>query len=112
VVPDFVFQLPAVQDSVATIGVLQLLASINPSKFSPLSGLTTLPNLTVAAASLNPTDQAFLRTLPQPSDPSNMISTIMSLTDSILSLPGNVNDLKASTAALALRNLGLTVPGL
>jgi hypothetical protein len=41
-----------------------------------------------------------------------MVSTIMGLADNILSLPGNVGNIKAATAALSLRNMGLTVPGL
>ncbi|KAJ4296774.1 hypothetical protein N0V90_006822 [Kalmusia sp. IMI 367209] len=112
VVPNFLFQLPVVQDSVPTFGVLQLLASINPTKYSSLAGLTNFSALSQAAASISTSDLAFIRTLPVSTDPSNLITTITSFTDAILSLPGNVVNLKASVAVLALRNLGLSVPGL
>jgi hypothetical protein len=112
VIPNFVFKLPAVQDSVATFGVLQLLSNINPTKFKDLAGLNSLPAVQQAASQLPAADLAFLKTLPVSSDPSNAITTITSLSDSILSLPGNVSNLKAATAALSLRNLGLSVPGL
>ena len=110
--PNFVFQLPAVHDSAATFGVLQLVSAINPAKFKDLAGLTSLAQLQAAAKLLSSADLAFLKSLPLPTDPSNMISAIMGLSDNVLSLPGNVGNLKAAAAALSLRSLGLAVPGL
>ena len=112
VVPNFLFQLPVVQDSVPTFGVLQLLSSINPNKFGGLGSLTNLASLQQAASAIPAGDLAFLKTLPLPSDPTNLLTTITTLSDNILTLPGNVSNLKASVAALSLRNLGLSVPGL
>lgn len=91
---------------------MQLLSSINPSKFKDLGNLTSLAQLSAAASLLSAADLSFLKTLPLPTDPSNMITTIMSLADSILSLPGNVSNLPAAAAALSLRHLGLSVAGL
>ncbi|CAI6250132.1 unnamed protein product [Periconia digitata] len=112
VVPNFLFQLPVVQDAVPTFGVLQLLSSINPTKFGNLVGLTSLASLQQAVGGITSTDLAFVKGLPLPSDPTNLISTITNLSDNILTLPGNVVNLKASVAALCLKNLGLAVPGL
>lgn len=112
VVPNFLFKLPVVQDSVPTFGCLQLLSSINPTKFGTLAELTNLSALSQAASSITSSDIAFVRTLPASSDPSNLITTITTLTDNILSLPGNVSNLKAAAAVLCLKNLGLAVPGL
>lgn len=112
IVPNFVFKLAAVHDSVPTFGVIQLLTTINPNKFAGLGDLKDLPALQQAIATISASDLAFLKTLPLPSDPSNLITTITQFADNILVLPGQVQNLKASVAALALRNLGLSVPGL
>lgn len=112
VVPNFLFQLPVVQDSVPTFGVLQLLSSINPGKFAALSTLTNLAALQQAVSGISAGDLAFIRRLPVSPDPSNLITTIMTLADNILSLAGNVVNLRASVAVLCMRNLGLAVPGL
>ncbi|KAK7193581.1 hypothetical protein PSPO01_00254 [Paraphaeosphaeria sporulosa] len=112
VVPNFLFKLPVVQDSVPTFGCLQLLSSINPTKFGSLADLTNLAALSTAANGISSGDLAFIRTLPSTADPSNLITTITTLTDNILSLPGNVANLKAAVAVLCLKNLGLAVPGL
>jgi hypothetical protein len=112
VVPNFLFKLPVVQDSVPTFGCLQLLAAINPPKFGVLSDLTNLATLSNAASSISSGDLAFIKTLPLSTDPSNLITTITTLTDNILSLPGNVANLKASVSVLCLKNLGLSVAGL
>lgn len=112
VVPNFLFQLPVVQDSVPTFGVLQLLSSINPSKFRDLAGLTTLSALQQAAAAIPAGDLAFIKTLPVSPDPTNLITTIMTLADNILSCPGNVANLRATVAVLCMKNLGLAVVGL
>lgn len=112
VVPNFLFQLPVVQDSVPTFGALQLLSSINPAKFGSLSDLTNLANLSRAAASITPSDLAFIRTLPVSADPTNLITTITTLVDNILSLTGNVVNIRAAVSVLCMRNLGLSVPGL
>lgn len=112
-VPNVLFKLPAVQDAVPTFGVLQLLAAINPSKFKDLASLTTLASLQTAAAGLPSPDATFLKTLPippAPLDTSNLITTIMTFADNILSCPGNVANLKAAVAVLCLKNLGLAVP--
>jgi hypothetical protein len=101
-----------VQDSVPTFSVLQLLASINPAKFRDLGSLTTLPALQQAAGGISAADLAFIKTLPSSPDPSNLITTITSYTDNVLTLPGNVANLKASVAALSMKSLGLNVPGL
>ena len=112
VVPNFLFKLPVVQDSVPTFGVLQLLSSINPIKFGALADLTNLASLSQAAASIPAGDLAFIKTLPVSPDINNLITTITTLSDNILSLPGNVANLKASVSVLCMRNLGLSVPGL
>lgn len=112
VVPNFLFKLPVVNDAVPTFGVLQLLSTINPKKFSGLGGLDSLPALQKATSSLPAADLAFIKGLPTSPDPSNLITTITTLTDNLLSLPGNVGNLQAASAALALKNLGLAVPGL
>ena len=112
VVPNFLFQLPVVQDSVPTFGVLQLLASINPAKFGALASLTNLASLSQAANSIPAGDLAFIKTLPVSPDLGNLVTTIMTLTDNILSLPGNVANLRAAVSVLCLRNLGLSVAGL
>ncbi|KAF2002850.1 hypothetical protein P154DRAFT_520620 [Amniculicola lignicola CBS 123094] len=112
VVPNFLFQLPVVQDSVATFGVLQLLSSINPSKFKDLAGLTSLAALQQAASGIPTGDLNFVKTLPVSPDPKSLVTTIMTLAEDMLALPGNVQNLKAATSVLTLRNLGLDVPGL
>lgn len=112
VLPNFVFQLPVVQDSVPTFGVLQLLSSINPTRFRSLGALTDATSLRQAASAITASDLAFIRTLPASPDPSNLITTITTLTDNILSLPGNVLNLQASVAVLCLLNLGLSISGL
>jgi hypothetical protein len=112
VVPNFLFKLPVVQDSVPTFGCLQLLAAINPPKFGVLSELTNLSALSTAASGISAGDLAFIRTLPVSTDPSNLITTITTFTDNILSLPGNVVNLKGAVAVLCLKNLGLSVAGL
>ncbi|KAL1607848.1 hypothetical protein SLS60_002786 [Paraconiothyrium brasiliense] len=112
IVPNFLFKLPVVQDSVPTFGCLQLLASINPTKFGTLADLTNLAALSNAASGISASDLAFIRTLPASTDPSNLITTITALTDNILSLPGNVANLRAAVSVLCLKNLGLAVPGL
>lgn len=112
VVPNFLFQLPVVQDSVPTFGVLQLLSSINPTKFKDLAGLTNLGALQQAASGIPASDLAFIKSLPVSPDPTNLITTIMTLSDNILSCPGNVANLKATVAVLCMKNLGLAVAGL
>lgn len=112
VVPNFLFQLPVVQDAVPTFGVLQLLSSINPTKFGSLAGLTNLASLQQAVSTLPAADLAFIKGLPLPNDPTNLITTILNLSDNILGLPGNVANLRASVSALCMRNLGLAVAGL
>lgn len=112
VAPNFLFKLPVVQDSVPTFGVLQLLSSINPGKFGPVAGLTSLASLQQAASVIPAGDLAFVKGLPVSPDPSNLITTIMNLADNLLSLPGNVANLKAAVSVLCLKNLGLAVPGL
>lgn len=112
VVPNFLFKLPVVQDSVPTFGCLQLLSSINPAKFGSISDLTNLGTLSQAASTISAGDLAFIRTLPVTTDVSNLITTITTLTDNILSLPGNVVNLRAAVSVLCLKNLGLSVPGL
>ncbi|KAJ4353391.1 uncharacterized protein N0V89_005120 [Didymosphaeria variabile] len=112
IVPNFLFKLPVVQDSVPTFGCLQLLAAINPTKFGVLAGLTNLAALSQAAAAISAADLAFIRTLPVSSDPTNLITTITTLTDNILSLPGNVINLRAAVSVLCMKNLGLAVAGL
>lgn len=112
VVPNFLFKLPVVQDSVPTFACLQLLATINPVKFGSLASLTSLSALSQAAASISPGDLAFVRQLPASADPSNLITTITAFTDNVLSMPGNVFNLKAAVAVLSLKSLGLFVPGL
>jgi hypothetical protein len=104
--------LPVVQDSVPTFGVLQLLSSINPTKFGGLSGLTNLAALQQAASAIPAGDLSFVKGLPVSPDPSNLITTIMTLADNILTLPGNVANLKAAVSVLCMKNLGLAVPGL
>ncbi|KAK3203711.1 hypothetical protein GRF29_106g436842 [Pseudopithomyces chartarum] len=64
VVPNFLFKLPVVQDSVPTFGALQLLSSINPAKFGSLADLTNLASLSQAAAGISAGDLAFVKTLP------------------------------------------------
>ncbi|PSN73214.1 hypothetical protein BS50DRAFT_568788 [Corynespora cassiicola Philippines] len=110
IVPEFLFKLPVVHDSVPTFGVLQLLSSINPSKFSALSGLTNLASLQLAASAISASDLAFVKSLPVSPDPNNLITTIMTFSENVLSLPGNVGNLKAAASVLALKNLGLAVP--
>ncbi|KAF2653873.1 hypothetical protein K491DRAFT_497779 [Lophiostoma macrostomum CBS 122681] len=112
IIPNFVFQLPVVQDSVPTFAVLQLLAAINPGKFKDLGTLMTLPALQQASAGIPASDLAFIKTLPASPDPSNLITTVTSYTDNVLTLPGNVANLKASAVALSMKSLGLSVPGL
>jgi len=111
-VPNFLFQLPVVQDAVPAFGVLQLLSSINPTKFGSLASLSSLGALQQAATSITGSDLAVVRNLPTSSDPSNLITTIMTLSDNILSLVGRVVNLKASVAVLCMKILGLSVPGL
>lgn len=112
VVPNFLFQLPVVQDSVPTFGVLQLLSSINPAKFGSLAGLNSLASLQQAASTIPAADLTFVRGLPSSPDPTNLITTIITLSDNLLTLPGNVANLKAAVSVLCLKNLGLAVPGL
>lgn len=112
VVPNFLFKLPVVQDSVPTFGALQLLSSINPAKFGSLADLTNLASLSQAAAGISAGDLAFVKTLPVSPDAGNLITTITTLTDNILSLPGNVANVRAAVSVLCLKNLGLSVPGL
>jgi hypothetical protein len=105
-------KLPVVYESVPTFATLQLLSTINPTKFGSLGTLTSLAALQQAISTLSPNDLAILKQLPGPTDPTNLVTTIMNLADNILTVPGYVNNIKASAAALALKNLGLAVPGL
>jgi uncharacterized membrane protein YeaQ/YmgE (transglycosylase-associated protein family) len=111
VVPNFLFQLPVVQDAVTTFGVLQLLSAINPSKFGAIASLTNLATLQQAVSALPAGDLNFIKGLPVSPDPTNLVTTIITLSDNLLSLPGNVANLKASVSALCMKNLGLSVPG-
>ncbi|KAF2189671.1 hypothetical protein K469DRAFT_762219 [Zopfia rhizophila CBS 207.26] len=112
IVSDFLFKLPVVHDPVPTFGALQLLFSINLYKFKDLESLASLPALQSAVSSIPADDLAFIKNLRASQDLTNFITTIMTLTDNLLTLPRNVANLMASVAALSLKNLGLAVPGL
>jgi hypothetical protein len=91
---------------------LQLLSCINPGKFGSIGSLTGLASLQQAASGIPASDLAFIKGLPVSLDQSNLITTIMNLAGNLLTLPGNVANLKAAVSVLCLKNLGLAVPGL
>ncbi|KAK7177998.1 hypothetical protein PSPO01_15948 [Paraphaeosphaeria sporulosa] len=95
--------------SAPTFGVIQLLSSINPTKFKDLSGLNSLDALEIAASVISTGDLAFVESLPANPDPDNLIIATMTLAGDILTLAGHVVNLKAATSVLALRSLGLPV---
>ncbi|KAL5371158.1 hypothetical protein DPSP01_014451 [Paraphaeosphaeria sporulosa] len=95
--------------SAPTFGVIQLLSSINPTKFKDLSGLNSLDALEIAASVISTGDLAFVESLPANPDPDNLIITTMTLAGDILTLAGHVANLKAATSVLALRSLGIPV---
>jgi hypothetical protein len=76
-----------------------------------LAALQSLDALKQAASGISTGDLAVLKALPAPADSTNLISVITGFSDNVLSLPGSVSGLKASAAALALKSLGLSVPG-
>ena len=105
VVPSFLFQLPVVQDAGPMLAVLELLPSLNPSKFGSIAILGSISALQSAASGVSPSDVSLIKTLPTSPDLPNLVTTVLTMVENLLTLSDAAPNLKASAAAMVL-NVG------
>lgn len=92
------------------LAVLELLPSLNPTKFGSIAGLGAISALQSAASGVSPSDVSLIKTLPASPDPTNLVTTVLTMVENLLTLSDAASDLKSSAAAMVLNSLGINVP--